>query len=110
MKYPHIGALIKEKFEAKCRADKIFSKAEFARRIGIDRSSVYNLFNHQSIDTELLITISEVLDYPFLEEVYLKKSAVNQQSVIVGVAISAEQLKKLELPEGFIALVENCLK
>ena len=108
MKNPDIGPLIREKFEEKCRADETFNKTKFARLINIDRSSVYNLFEKHSVDTELLINISKVLDYPFLEEVYLKKPAEKPlPAVIVGVAISLEQFQKIELPEGFVVLVEK---
>jgi len=55
-----------------------------------------------------LINISKVLEYPFLEEVYLKKPAEKPlPAVIVGVAVSLEEFQKLELPEGFVALVEK---
>jgi len=108
MKYIDIGPLIREKFEEKCRADETFSKAKFARLIGIDRSSVYNLFKKHSIDTKLLINIGKVLEYPFLEEVYLKKPAEKPlPAVIVGVAVSLEEFRKLALPEEFVALVEK---
>ncbi|MCL2041756.1 MAG: hypothetical protein FWG84_06935 [Bacteroidales bacterium] len=104
----HIGDLIREKFEEKCRADATFSKAKFARLIGIHRSSVYNLFKKHSVDTELLDNIGKVLDYPFLEEVYLKKPAEKPlPAVIVGVAISLEEFQKLKLPEELVALVEK---
>jgi len=55
----------------------------------------------------LLVNIQS---YPFLEEVYLKKSAEKPlPAVIVGVAVSLEEFQKLELPEGFVALVEKSL-
>ena len=81
------------------------------KKINIDRSSVDHLFEKHSVDTELLINIGKVLDYPFLEEVYLKKPAVKPLPVvIVGVAVSLEEFQKMELPEGFVALVEKTYK
>jgi len=101
----HIGKIIEEKFKEKRQDDKTFNKAEFARRIKIDRSTVYLLFQKKSIDTEMLINISEVLGYDFLNEVYREKPSQKLPTVIVGIAISPEQLQKLELPEGFIKLM-----
>jgi len=75
-----IGKVIKEKFEEKRQTDKTLNKAAFARRIGIDRSTVYLLFEKKSIDTELLLNISEVLDYDFIGEVYRKKPAVKHET------------------------------
>jgi len=75
-----IGKIIKEKFEEKRRTDKTLNKAAFARRIGIDRSTVYLLFEKKSIDTELLINISEVLEYDFIEEIYCKKPSVKHKT------------------------------
>jgi hypothetical protein len=46
------------------------------------------------------------LDYDFIGEVYRKTLARKAPSVMVGIAISPEQLQKLELPEGFVRLME----
>ena len=100
----YIGKIIKQKFEEKCQNDKTFNKAEFARRISIHRSTIYLLFQKKSIDTELLINISEALDYDFLSAVYCKSKRASQAKVIVGVAISPEELQKLELPDEFMVL------
>jgi hypothetical protein len=37
----------------------------FAKELGKDRSSVYDMFKQQSIDTGTLSRISEILDYNF---------------------------------------------
>lgn len=100
MKNIHIGKLIKEKFE-----EKNLSKAEFARRINIHRSTVYLLFEQKSIDIELLLNISNVLEYNFIEEVYLKRhKPKDKNTVIVGIEIDRAQLRKFDLPEEFIKL------
>lgn len=46
------------------------SYSEFARRINRSRTAIYSLFNCKSIDTELLLRISDVLDYDFFCEIY----------------------------------------
>ncbi len=55
-----IGMLIKEELEAQER-----SVAWFARKLSLDRSSVYRLFQKNSIDTALLSRISVVLGKDF---------------------------------------------
>ena len=60
-----IGEVIKR------RVDELgMSHSEFARRINCSRTSLYNLFAKKSIDVDLLLLISEVLDYDFLAKVY----------------------------------------
>ena len=61
----HIGSEIKKVF------DKKSVKLEcFAEKIDHDRTTVYNIFKRKSIDIDLLLKISKVLDYDFIHEVY----------------------------------------
>ncbi len=55
-----IGMLIKEELDAQER-----SVAWFARKLGLDRSNVYRLFQKNSIDTALLSRISLILGRDF---------------------------------------------
>ncbi len=55
-----IGQLIKEELMAQER-----SVAWFARKLCLDRSNVYRLFQKNSIDTSLLTRISTVLNKDF---------------------------------------------
>jgi|GEM_PF-5612780 len=71
----HIGELI----DAKLR-DKKMSYAEFARLINVDRTTVYNIVRSKSIDIDRLLLISKVLNYNFIEEVYLERQ-VNQKVI-----------------------------
>lgn len=51
----------------------------FARKLYCDRSNVYDIFRRKSIDTELLLRISVVLNFNFFtlyDEEYLKQSVV----------------------------------
>ena len=65
MKNVHIGSIIRAKLE-----ESSLSIAEFAERINRTRPTVYDKKKKKSIDTDLLIKISEVLEYNFLQEVY----------------------------------------
>ncbi len=69
LKDVYIGEIIKAKVD-----EQGIGYAEFARRINCARTSLYNLFNSKSIDVERLLIISEVLNFNFIEEVYLKES------------------------------------
>lgn len=55
-----IGQLIKDELTAQER-----SVAWFARKLCLDRSNVYRLFQKNSIDTSLLMRISLVLNKDF---------------------------------------------
>lgn len=65
----HIGSLIKEKVE-----ERGLSISDFARLLHYERTNIYKIFKRRSIDVDLLIRISHVLEYDFLREVYLKNT------------------------------------
>ncbi len=60
----HIGHMVKSVFD-----NSGLSVAEFARRIHYERTNVYKIFNRRSIDVELLVKISEILNHNFLADV-----------------------------------------
>lgn len=62
MHYIHIGNLIKEELEKQER-----TISWFARKLYCDRSNVYDIFRRKSIDTELLLRISVVLNRDFFQ-------------------------------------------
>ena len=62
MTMPTIGQLIKNELKAQER-----TVTWFSRKLCIDRSNVYRLFQRHSIETELLMKISEVLDRDFFK-------------------------------------------
>jgi hypothetical protein len=62
MKGIHIGKLIQ------LRLDQLgMTKAEFARRINKTPQNVHDLLTRESVDTNLLVTISGVLNYNFFK-------------------------------------------
>ena len=78
MKYQkiHIGSLIKT--EVKHRG---MTFSEFARRIGIQRQNVERkVFSRQGLDTELLIEISEILDFNFFK--YYQNDTTSDNSCV----------------------------
>ena len=103
----YIGNLIREKFEEKNANDENFTKAEFARRLGIHRSTIYSLFHQKSIDIELLIHISEVLEYNFIEEIYVANQKVKENRIFINIEVSEEQFQKSELLKEFTNVIKN---
>ena len=65
-KFFFIGPIIKQKFD-----ESPYSVARFAREIRRSRKYVYKLFEVKSIDTDLLLEISELLNYDFIN-LYIK--------------------------------------
>lgn len=92
MKNVHIGNIIRRKL-----AESPMSIAEFAERINRTRPTVYDIFNRKSIDVDLLLKISEVLDYNFLEEVYVKNKGEDTvppvPRYLVGRIVNESELK-----------------
>ncbi len=57
-----IGKIIKLELERQER-----SVSWFARKLSCNRANVYNIFQRNSIDTELLLRISKILKYNFFK-------------------------------------------
>lgn len=73
MKDIHIGKEIHQIFISKG-----LTVTEFAKRINKSRENMYHVFNRKSIDTDLLLKISEVLEYDFFT-VYISNSAEKKE-------------------------------
>lgn len=58
----HIGQKIEEIVRVKR-----FPIVEFARKINTTRNNVYNIFSRESIDTELLRKIGNILEFDFFQ-------------------------------------------
>jgi plasmid maintenance system antidote protein VapI len=56
----NIGSLIRKTVK-----ERQISVKCFAEKLGKDRSTVYDIFNRTSIDTDTLVRISEILEYNF---------------------------------------------
>ena len=96
----HIGTLIQEKL-----AEKAMTKTEFANRINRERSTVYDIFDRKSIDTELLIDVSKALGYDFIHKVYFKEQTAH--TVLISIKTEEDALKNLDLLEEFICYMKN---
>ena len=58
----HIGKLIREELHRQER-----TVSWFARKLFCDRTNVYDIFQRKSIDTELLLRISVILNHDFFK-------------------------------------------
>jgi plasmid maintenance system antidote protein VapI len=62
MKAVHVGSLVKLRL-----VQLGMTKAEFARRINKTPQNIHDLLTRESMDTKLLMTISDVLNYNFFK-------------------------------------------
>lgn len=69
------------------------SYAEFARRLNVERTTVYNIVRTKSIDVERLIKISDILDYDFLRIEYLDESPTARTHINLPPAVLNEFLE-----------------
>ena len=73
----HIGQLIKAVFD-----ESGMTVSEFARQIHLERSTVYSIFERQSIDTMQLARISLALKHNFLSDVEQHYGLIPQTSTL----------------------------
>ncbi|MCL2327016.1 MAG: helix-turn-helix domain-containing protein [Bacteroidetes bacterium] len=88
----HIGKIIKEKL-----VEKSMSITEFANGISRERTTVYDIFERKSVDIELLIKISQVLDYDFIHHVYFPEIPQKAQIII---EVDRSEIDKLDLSKA----------
>ena len=92
-----IGQLIKERVNAQK-----WNVTKFAKLIGVERSNVYNIFQRDSIDTDLLKKIGHVLKYDFFQDLLepetikdiVLRSAISQK-VYVELNLTEEEIQKI---------------
>lgn len=65
----HIGKIIKEQVDLSP-----LSVYEIAEMLSCKRQNVYDIFKRKSIDTDLLIRLSKILNYDFLANVYMARN------------------------------------
>lgn len=53
---------------------------EFARKVNTTRNNLYNIFRRESIDTDLLFKIGEILEFDFF--LFLSKQAKNSEAYL----------------------------
>jgi transcriptional regulator with XRE-family HTH domain len=101
----HIGKKIKEEMQLKG-----ISVSTFAKKINRSRNVVYNIFERESIDTDLLNKISKVLSCDFFSLYSSQKEynhdavkSFNVQESSAGYGKLAEEMKNLQLQNQNLA-------
>ena len=101
----YIGKLIQQKVD-----ERGISYAEFARQIHCARTSLYHIFNSKNIDVERLLLISEVLQYDFINEVYLRKLKQAQApSPYIVIPFKDKDIDTSDIPPALLELLKKQL-
>lgn len=91
---PHIGRAIREELRARG-----MSCAEFARRLNVERTTVYGIFENETIDVYRLLKISEILGFDFFRHLNLGNDfdpSLNSDSpVLLNVTLTEEERRTL---------------
>ena len=78
----HLGTIVKQKMK-----ERKISINEFAEAIHCDRTNVYNIFKRKSMDIQMIVRISNALNYDFLQyyhqEIKNKNNANPRLEIIV---------------------------
>jgi len=69
----HIGSEIRRVLQ-----ERNMTVTEFAKRICCHRKNVYDIFNRKTLDIDRIITISEILSYDFIHELYTEAIDVKE--------------------------------
>ena len=107
----HIGQLVKAVFDKSG-----MSVAEFARQINCERTNVYTIFRRRTIDVELLVRISYILNHNFLDDIMQLTGLRAKFSPSLHLNISfdnrtAEETKKvMKQLENLVANLAVCEK
>lgn len=101
----YIGKLIQQKVD-----ERGISYAEFARKIHCARTSIYHIFNSKNIDVERLLLISDVLQYDFINEVYLHKAEQPQGSrPCIIIPFKDKDIDTSDIPQALLELLRKQL-
>lgn len=101
----YIGKLIQEKVD-----ERGISYAEFARQIHCARTSLYHIFNSKNIDVERLLLISEVLQYDFINEVYLcKLKQAQEHTPYIVIPFKDQDIDTSDIPQVLLELLKKQL-
>ena len=101
----HIGHLVKQKLE-----ESDLTITQLAHRINRTRTTVYDIFERKSIDIDLLIQLSDALDFDFLYHIYVPLTHHEEKRFFVGIEVSESELKRMDLSGKVVLGLENFSK
>jgi len=98
----HIGNEIKQIAEQRG-----VCAAELGKRINRNRTNVYDIFKRNAIDTQLLIMISQALEYNFFER-HVIRQPINATSsrLTFEIEITPDELEGFHFPKN---ICQRCL-
>jgi len=108
----HIGKLIRKHLEEIGQ-----TKSEFARRINTSPQNIYGIFKRQSIDSELLRTISQCLKFDFFQ--YYSTTAMvkgDDKTIITALEMQKEldqvktEIELLKKENGYLKEINRLMK
>ena len=62
----HVGQMIKDEFD---KHPKAHTARWLAGRLHCERANIYDIFNRRSVDTDLLLRISRILEHDFFLDI-----------------------------------------
>lgn len=71
----HVGKMIKAEFD---RHPKAHTVSWLAEQLCCRRNNVYDIFNRKSVDTDLLIRLSQILKHDFFKDISNVLNATKQ--------------------------------
>jgi len=106
----NIGKIIEKRVKAK----EGMTVAKFAKLLDKDRSTTYDIFTRQSIDTKLLEKIGQILEYDFfqellqpetIQEIILKNSIASK--VYIELDISEKDIEDFGIKDRIVQIVKK---
>jgi hypothetical protein len=105
----HIGELIKKRVDELGMTD-----AGFGRKINVSRQNAQNIYTRQSIDSEMLALISDVLELDFFsyyktgkKQKFFDISISKKPKVVIEFELNEAEILKLGLIEKVTQLLEE---
>lgn len=104
-----IGEIIKERLEAEN-----INVTKFATLIERERTNVYNIFKRESIDTDLLKKIGQVLNYDFfqhfiepntIEKIKYSNSS-KKTKVLIELELTDDEIKNIDLEDKALKVLK----
>ncbi len=104
-----IGQLIKERIAAEK-----MGVTEFSKKIGVERSNVYDIFKRESIDTALLKKIGQVLHYDFFQDLLepetKKRMLLSERignQIMIPIELTEDEIREYGLKDRVLKVVFN---
>lgn len=108
--YIKIGQKIKEVVKSKR-----INVVQMANDLGMERSNLYNIFERDSIDTDLLKKIGHYVEYDFFQDLLepetIKKIAVNENikksKIYLEIDLSEDEIMKIGFEEKILKILKK---